>query len=894
MTIPVSIPDRLSAALADKYAIEREIGQGGMATVYLAQDIRHRRKVAIKVLHPELTAVLGPERFLNEIELTANLQHPHILPLFDSGTADTLLYYVMPYVQGETLRTRLSREQQLPIAEALRIAGDVADALEYAHKHGVVHRDIKPENVLMHEGRPLVADFGIALAVQQAGGQRMTQTGMSLGTPQYMAPEQAMGDKSVDHRADIYALGAVTYEMLTGEPPFTGPNSQAVVAKILTTDPSSLVSKRRSVPPHVDEAVLTALEKMPADRFASAAQFADAIAGRGPPPETRATAGTRAPSARGWRAHRLLIPVLGSLLVVVLLAAAGAAWGWLRPRPVVTNPVARFTVPVPETAAYTDAPGRTIAMSPAGDRIVYTGTNERGERQLFLRSLDQLEPVPIPGTRDGREPFFSPDGRWLGFLAPGSRIQKLALAGGPALTIATADSGFTGASWGVGDVVVVGTDVGLRQVPAAGGRLAVLTIPDTSRELTHRYPEFLPDGRTVIFQSRDTAGVDHLTAVTLKGGAVKRFTAVGSDPRYVNSGHVLLSNLGGTLVAVPFDANRVEVLGPAIPVAEGVSVGTGGAAKLGVSRRGSLIYSTGAGGIRSLALVNRRGVVQPLTTELRRYGSPRYSPDGRSIAVDVAEGSGFSIWIFDLAQRTLTRLTFEGDAQRPFWTPDGSRVTYTEFGGSPDISWVRADGSAQPEHLLVMPGRQIGDDWSRDGRTLVYHDNSGSIRGNDIMLLALDSGSTPRPYLRTRADEFAPHVAPDGRWVAYTSDESGRAEVYVRSFPEPTGKVQVSLAGGTEPRWSRDGTELFYRNNDQMMVARVSSQPGFSVLQRSELFRSSFPSNVYFAQYDVAPDGQHFLVTQGPQASRELIVVLNWFEQLRGDRGRKPQNGGEQ
>ncbi|MGI8620045.1 MAG: protein kinase domain-containing protein, partial [Gemmatimonadaceae bacterium] len=445
MTSPVSILDKLAAALADKYTIEREIGAGGMATVYLAQDIRHRRKVAIKVLHPELTAVLGPERFLNEIELTANLQHPHILPLFDSGAADTLLFYVMPYVQGETLRTRLSREQQLPVAEALRIAGDVADALEYAHKHGVVHRDIKPENILLHDGRPLVADFGIALAVQQAGGSRMTQTGMSLGTPQYMAPEQAMGDKAVDHRADIYALGAVTYEMLTGEPPFTGPNAQAVVAKILTTDPSSLVSKRRSVPPHVEAAVLTALEKMPADRFASAAQFAEAIAGRGPLLKTRATVTARTAAGKPDARRRALnfLP-----WVIVGVAAAAAAWGWLRPRQLAKNPVARFTVSVPVAAAYTDAPGRTIAMSPAGDRIVYTGINERGERQLFLRSLDQLEPAPIPGTRDGREPFFSPDGRWLGFLAPGGKIQKLALAGGPALTITTADSGFLGAAWG--------------------------------------------------------------------------------------------------------------------------------------------------------------------------------------------------------------------------------------------------------------------------------------------------------------------------------------------------------------------------------------------------------------------------------------------------------------
>ncbi len=894
MTTPV---DRLAAALADRYTIEREIGAGGMATVYLAQDLRHQRKVALKVLRPELSAILGGERFLHEIRTTANLQHPHILPLYDSGEADGLVFYVMPFVAGESLRDRLTRETQLPVDEAVGIAREVADALDYAHRHGVIHRDIKPENILLHDGRAQVADFGIALAVSSAGGgTRMTETGMSLGTPHYMSPEQAMGEREISGKADIYALGCVLYEMLVGEPPFTGPSAQAIIARVVTEEPRSLTLQRRSIPPHLEAIVRRALEKLPADRFQSAAQFSAALANpesvpiSGPRDSTHARPGIA--TASGWRSPRMVVPILASLL---FLAAVGVAWGWLRPRPLATNPVARFTVSVPVSAAYTDAPGRTIAMSPAGDRIVYTGINESGERQLFLRSLDQLEPAPIPGTRDAREAFLSPDGRWLGFLAPGGKIQKLALAGGPALTIATADSGFFGAAWGSGDIVVVATDVGLRQVPAAGGKLSVLTIPDTLLELSHRFPEFLPDGRTVIFQSRDTAGVDHLAAVTLKGGAVKRFTDVGSDPRYVNSGHVLLSNLSGTVVAVPFDASRVEVLGPAIPIAEGVSVGTNGAAKLGVSRNGSLVYTTGDGGARSLALADRKGVVQPLTTELRRYGSPRFSPDGRSLAVDVTEGSGSSIWIFDLAQKTLTRLTFEGDAQRPFWSPDGSRVAYSEFGSAPDISSVRADGSAQPVRLLFAPGRQIGDDWSRDGRTLVYHDNSGSVTRNDILLLGVDSGSTPRPYLKTRADEFAPDVAPDGNWVAYTSDESGRFEVYVRSFPEPAGKVQVSLTGGTEPRWSRDGRELFYRNGDQMMVARVSSQPAFTVLQRAELFRGSFPSNPYFAQYDVAPDGQHFLVTQGPQDSRDLIVVLNWFDQLRGKKaGARPATGAGQ
>ncbi|MEX1186423.1 MAG: protein kinase [Gemmatimonadaceae bacterium] len=890
MTGSSNVLDKLSTALADRYEIEREIGQGGMATVYLAQDIRHRRKVAIKVLHPELTAVLGPERFLNEIELTANLQHPHILPLFDSGAADTLLFYVMPYVQGETLRTRLAREQQLPIAEAVRIASDVADALEYAHKHGVVHRDVKPENILLHDGRPLVADFGIALAVQQAGGSRMTQTGMSLGTPQYMAPEQAMGDKSVDHRADIYALGAVTYEMLTGEPPFTGPNSQAVVAKILTTDPSSLVSKRRSVPPHVESAVLTALEKMPADRFASAAEFADAIAGRGPVLETRATASARAVAARPGARQRALHALPWA---VAAMAIAVGAWGWLRDEPSVQAPVARFSITFAETARFTDLPGSGIAVSPDGARFVYTGVNAAGVGQLFMRALGQLEPVPIEGTRGATAPFFSPDGAWIGFVATG-RLQKIALSGGPPLTISALDSGFFGATWGDNDVVVFAMEDGLRQVPAAGGKPALLLQLDTTDGVTgYRFPHFMPGGDAVLFQLSAGLNTFSPAAVTLGDRRVKKFQVAGGNPSYVSTGHIVLSNSDGTITAAPFDPRSLEFRGNAVPIAEQVAVGLGGPAEFGISLRGTFVYASGTATARSVVAVERGGSVSELTTEMRTYSAPRLSPDGTRIAVEIAESGASSIWVYEVAQKTLTKLTVTGTASRPVWTPDGSRLTYTmDVNGTPDIGWIRADGSALAEPLLAMPGRQLADEWSPDGRWLVYHQNNASVSRNDIILMSADSGRAVRTYLQTPNDEFAPAVSPDGRWLAYTSDESGRYEIYVRSFPEPGGKVQISLDGGGEARWSRNGSELFYRNGERMMAARVVTAPGFSVQSRTELFRGIFTSYPFHAQYDVTRDGR-FITTQGPASSGAVVVVLNWFDQLRGEGRARQQSGGQ-
>ncbi|MEX0908886.1 MAG: protein kinase, partial [Gemmatimonadaceae bacterium] len=563
--------DRLSSALEGRYSIVREIGTGGMATVYLAEDVRHRRKVAIKVLHPELTAVLGPERFLNEIELTANLQHPHILPLFDSGAADNLLFYVMPFVEGETLRQKLMREHQLPIAEAVRIATEIADALEYAHKHGVVHRDIKPENVLLHEGRPLVADFGIALAVQHAGGERMTQTGMSLGTPQYMAPEQAMGDKAVDHRADIYALGAVTYEMLAGEPPFTGPNAQAVVAKILTTDPSSLVAKRRSVPPHVNAAVLTALEKMPADRFASAAQFSDAIAGRGPVvADTRAAAAVSAPGTHAsWRTA---FAVAAGFAVAAL---ALAAWALTRESREAREITAWEYVELFDSAGV-NLNFPALALSPDGNAVVFR--DNITDTRLWIKNRGELEPRQMPGTERAQNPAFSPDGEWVAFVADG-RLKKVGVRGGAAVTLAdSALSGFGGAAWlDDGSIIYVApSQFELRKVSAAGGSYTV-AFRDTAlggRGIGN--PSALPDSRGVLYELCSSGCVtSSLYAVDFRSGKPKVILEDAVQGWYLPTGHVLYVRRDGAALAAPFDLDKLEISGGSVPVLESVAGGAG-------------------------------------------------------------------------------------------------------------------------------------------------------------------------------------------------------------------------------------------------------------------------------------------------------------------------------
>ncbi len=487
------ITARLKAALADRYAIQEELGAGGMATVYLAEDLKLHRKVAVKVLRPELAAVIGAERFLNEIKVTANLQHPNILALYDSGEVDTFLYYVMPYVEGESLREKLNREKQLAIEEAVSISTAVANALDYAHRHEVIHRDIKPANILLHDGQPVVADFGIALAVTAAGGHRLTETGLSLGTPEYMSPEQATGDRGVDARSDLYALGSVLYEMLTGDPPHTGSSVQQIVMKIVTDEPRPVTDLRKSVPPHVAAATGKALEKLAADRFATAKEFAvalgdvtftsrstaarlgqvDSLTGRGPP----------------WK--------LVSAAVGLALVTGSAGW-ILRPIPEIPRRPVQFSIE--SDTAHRISPG-SAALSPDGSVLVYNARTGSGS-MLYRRRIDELEAHPIAGTEGGLDPFFSPDGAQLGFSTEGA-LLRVRLDGGAPRTI-TEFQGFLagGADWGDDDEIVFSTwqPRHVYTVSANGGTPEFLAVLDRLADtLLIAKPVFIPGALSLVY-----------------------------------------------------------------------------------------------------------------------------------------------------------------------------------------------------------------------------------------------------------------------------------------------------------------------------------------------------------------------------------------------------------
>ncbi len=856
---------RLTAALAGRYTIERKLGQGGMATVYLARDIRHDRDVAIKVLHEDLGATLGPERFLAEIKTTAKLQHPHILPLLDSGEAGGLLFYVMPFVAGETLRDRLKRETQLSIDDAIRIAREVADALGVAHAQGIIHRDIKPENILLQSGHALVADFGIALAVQHAGGQRMTQTGLSLGTPQYMSPEQAVGEKTVDLRADIYALGAVTYEMLTGDPPFTGSSVQAIVAKVMNAEPERPTLTRKTIPPVVEAAVLTALAKLPADRFASAKEFSDALTSA---PLTVATPSHVNTAARPGPigAIRIAAFAVGAVLFLV------AAWGWLRSIP---EPTLHASIPPPAGTSFIPNPGWP-ALSPDGRTVVFAAMSD-GSTRLYRRAVDGFKVEAVDGTDDATYPFFSPDGAWVGFFTRSRQIRKVPLTGGPATTLADIPFWRSGAAWRRdGSIVVVSDSRGLYSVPDHGGPLSPLAKSDTAVAGSRiDFPQELRDGRLIA--TRNDGSLRFLTGgrpVTMAPGETE-WRLVPGDPRgtWVEPGF-LISRPGTEVVATRFDLAHGRKTGSPLAVLDGLGDA------FTTNARGDVAYFAFPNAPQSFAvLVDRAGSARRLPVPARNFRHPRLSPDGTRLAVNV-DGD---VWILDLRTTAWTRLTTSGDITEPQWSPDGRRVAHTVFDSAAHYnppSVRNADGSGAGRVIRAGVGDAWTSDWSPDGRHLAVY---GGAVGMNVSVVDLDSAHTIQAVTQIAGTARNARFSPDGRWLAYQSNETGRMQVYVVSYPGLDQKRPISTEGGTEPAWRPRGGELYYRNGQSMMVAAIRTAPTLEVGTPRELFRSAFlEDRSGDRSYDVMPDGDRFLMFEAnPAAAPELRVIRNWAAELK-------------
>ena len=857
---------QLNAALADRYTVERELGRGGMATVYLARDIKHERPVALKVLAPEIGAVLGVERFLSEIRVTANLQHPNLLPLFDSGEADGLLYYVMPYVDGESLRDTLHREKQLPVDEAVRMAIAIASALDYAHQRGVIHRDLKPENILLQSRQPMVADFGIALAVSKAGGARITQTGLSLGTPQYMSPEQATGDRVIDGRTDIYSLGAVLYEMLTGDPPHMGSTAQAIIAKVLTERPPRVRLARDTVPEHVEVAIERALAKLPADRFATAHEFAESLSGRGPT--------TANPASAGWMARekgtRSRVPVLWPAALVVV--AALGLWGTFRPR-AVHRATTRFAIGIPNEARVLSG----MALSPDASILVYAGAGGAGAGRLFVRSMSELNQRALPGTGGASAPFFSPDGNWIGFIS-GAQLKKVAIGGGAAIVVVDSLPSISGAAWGPGDLIAfTGKAHGLAMVPASGGQPRTLTTIAPG-EVSHNFPEFLPDGNGVVFTIWHGALQNAEIAAAALDGTITRLGLRGVGAHYV-AGNLVFAHADGSLSIAPFDARR-RVAGLERTLNERIEIAGNGGTNYAVSANGALVYDASGALPNQPVLVDQSGSFRPLPLEPRPYQRPRYSPNGRRIVFDTRVNNEGEIWVYDLESGTPQRLIAGVDVHQPEWAPDGRQLVFTARGDTTgeDLQLLPVDGSAAPQPVFRARGDQYDATWTPDGRALVFIDDDPL---QAIWIVHLDDRKPVKWLSGAGTTLLGPRVSPDGHWLAYWSDQSGSDEVYVRSFLKPAGVVQISSGGGNEPVWSRDGRRLYYRQGDKLMEAALTTTSELSVSGRRLLFTQRFVSDGGHTFYDVSPDGKSFVFLKDNDAQAQLVVVLNWDEELR-------------
>ncbi len=882
------ILENLTDALADRYSLEREVGTGGMATVYLARDLKHNRPVALKVLRPELAAVLGGARFLTEITTTANLQHPHILPLFDSGEADGFLYYVMPFVEGETLRERLDREHQLPVAEAVSLAAAVASALDYAHRNEVIHRDIKPENILLHDGNPLVADFGIALAVSAAGGARMTETGLSLGTPHYMSPEQASADRDLDSRTDVYALACVLYEMLTGGPPHTGPTSQAILIRILTEEARSVTSERKSVPPNVGAAVAKGLERLPADRFESAAEFGRALEDEGftyvtsgqstgPHGSGSTHGGGAGPGNKHWLADvRFQVAIVALLIAAVLFSLDLLPGGDAVEAGRLAIPVTRFEVELGDVELPSD-----LALSPDGSALVFVSQVPGGVPQLYIRTSDDVAIRAIPETENASDPEFSPDGDWIAFVANHVELKRIPTQGGVPLTITSLQPVISAPSWTPdGSILFAGQD-GIYKVEL--GRGEPVSVLATSL-FSSRLPRMLPGGTTLLYNHQATTSTDpEIRWLNLTSGEVKALTP-GRDARYIDAGYLIFATLDGSMVAAPFDPDRGEITGSSTPIMDGVAVeistDEGEGFHFALAKTGTAVYATGRANSldETLVTLDLKGNETPISGLLPgNYSAPRFDPTGRYLAFEL-EGS---LWIRDLVLGSQDQL-HESPSYNPVWSRDGSRIAYGYSSPSTSRSriFIRDFDLGSPATALVESTKFVAaSSWTPDDSRLLFTEFEGQdASGAEVWTTNTDPPGSREVFLRADGwDEGFASLSPDGRWAAYESDEDGSKAIYVMEFPEPSGRIRVSTGGGLGARWSTDGRRIFYRSGDTTKVANVRTAPSFEVLSDEALFNGPYTG------IDPHPDGTQLVAIKridenGSAVDDHLYFVVNWLD----------------
>jgi dipeptidyl aminopeptidase/acylaminoacyl peptidase/predicted Ser/Thr protein kinase len=876
------------------YEILSAIGAGGMGEVYRARDTRLERTVAVKILPDHLSdrAELR-ERFDREARTVASLNHPHICVLHDIGHQDGTDFLVMEYLEGETLAERL-KKGPLPLDQVLQYAIEISDALDKAHRKGITHRDLKPGNIMLTKSGTKLLDFGLAklrgpqgpvasLSALPTEGSNLTAQGTILGTLQYMAPEQLEGGV-VDARTDIFAFGVVVYEMATGKKAFEGKSQASLIAKILETDPPPMSSLQPMTPPALDRVVKKCLAKEPEKRWQAVSDLCDEVKWIS---DSAFQAGMAVPSLAARKLKKRGAWAAAAVAVAVAVIAALALY-WPRTPSLETHTV-RFTVDPPEKGRFNPAP-MFLSISPDGSKLAFVAAGASGKPQLWLRPLDSPAAQPLSGTDNPAQPFWSADSRFVAFLAEG-KLKKIDVSGGSALTVADAQQLAGSGTWSGEGVILVGSATTIYRVSAVGGAVTPVTMLDAARqESVHIWPYFLPDGKHFLYLALSAKTENSgIFVSSLDSKERKLLLNASSNPVYVPPGY-LLFNREGTLMAQPFDAQRLELKGEAVPVVEGVQFNPASArSAFAASNNGVLAYRGGTGRLfggtgapLTLTWVSRNGTEQRLAAPIHNYVMPRVSPDGQRVAAGIEEADG-QIWVYDLSRDTLTRLTFDGkDNVNPVWTPDGKRIVFR--GAQSRLFWQPADGSGPAEELAKseLGLTNIPGSFSPDGQVLAFMEFGSGL---DLYTLSLKDGK-PQPFLRTPSNETAPRFSPDGRWIAYASDESGRYEIYVRPYPGPGGKWQISTEGGTEPAWNPKGRELFYRSGDKMMAVEVTTQGTFSAGKPKMLFEGPYqPTPLTATNYDVSPDGQRFLMLKPSESAEaaptQITVVLNWFEELK-------------
>ena len=873
------------------YEILEPIGKGGMGEVYRARDGKLGRDVAIKVLPDEFSRNAERlARFKREAKILASLNHPNIAAIYGLEQSDSIHYLVLELVPGETLAERIARGP-IPVDEAVEIATKVAEGLEEAHERGIIHRDLKPANIkLTPDGKVKILDFGLAKAFVDESPvaddsmsptitRDATRAGVILGTAAYMSPEQAKG-KAIDRRTDIFAFGSVLYEMLAGRKVFRGEGVSDVLAAVIKDEPdwSSLPGDTSA---SLRKLMRRCLAKAPAKRVQHIGDVRLEIeeAFLDEPMDVR-------PSRSPWLSR--------AAMFFAGVAVTIAGWLVIRPEAPNNQPVSWWRIALPPGASLSETDNTNgspaLAISPNGRHLAYIARRE-GNNQLYLRTVGVLDATPVDGAENASMPFFSADGQALGFLSANGTLMRVSLNGGAPVAISEVGIRIRGASWSLDGNVMFssGSSGALHRVAAAGGESEVVALPDRdSRVKALRLPDVLPGGEAVLLTVMDLDAVSFDDAVIAAfwptTGEMRVLVQGGTNARYSPSGHLVYAR-AGALYAAPFDASAVEVTGDPVRVLEGVATyPTMGPAEFGLSRDGSLLYAPGEPlGIHSrIVWVDRTGRATTLVEELRPFMDPTVSSDGRVLAVGTNDAN-VSLWRYDIAQGTLTRIVSGGNNSNPVWAPDGKHIAFTsDREGSFDIFSIAADGSGRPRMLLDVDS-EVSGPLSRtpDGQSLVFYQHNART-GYDLWSLG-DDGETV-PILTTTANETSAEIAPDGRWMAYQSDESGRPEIYVCTFPNAESRRRVSVDGGAEPRWNPNGRELFYRNGNKMMVVEVDSGGNLAVARPQLLFESDAYSSFGERWYDVSADGERFVmidVSESPQPPTEMVLVQNWAEELK-------------